>query len=275
MRMGLYRAEYVPLSAQSPDWGSIALLPWDEEIFGFPVADLRLGRLPEAGVQLDQFGLALDEFSARTKVRLISTRCGCQDNSQVGPLSKFGFSMVELSLDATLPRIKPKMLPAPRYPLRLATTTADREQVSAIAARAFTFGRYHTDPRFPKKLADLRYLRWVRNALNGSDPNNFVFVLGPPGGVIGFMDVVVGNGRGDLRLGAVDPERNTGFAGMSLYTETLRSLHEIGALSVTAKIAAANTRVMNIYAALGFQFSRPETVLHWHSKLFNTPLSNL
>lgn len=242
----------------------MSLLPWDEEIFGFPVADFQLGPNPPQIQDLPLLIHALENYSARTNARLVSTHVQGDDMSTITRLVKAGFLPVEFSLVATLPRIKPASLPPRRLTLREAIPE-DHAVICEIAASAFQFGRYHTDPQFPRDLANARYVRWIRNALDGLDPNNFVYVLGRPGEVLGFMDVVICDGHADLRLAAVDPHNNLGFAGFSLYAETLRALLEHKVKSVFAKLAAANTRAMNVYSMLGFQFSRPEAVLHWYA----------
>jgi len=264
VRVSVFRPEYDHLSMASPQWGKIALLPWDEEIFGFPVADFQLGPNPPQVQDLPLFINALEVFSARTNSHLVSTHVKGDDMSTIALLEQIGFSLVDFSLVATLPRIKPASLPPRRFALREALPE-DRAAICEIAGRAFQFGRYHTDPQFPRELANDRYVSWIRNALDRLNPNNFVFVLGRPGEVLGFMDVVICDGHADLRLGAVDPHNNLGFMGFSLYSETLRTLLEHGVKSVSAKLAAANTRAMNVYSMLGFRFSRPEAVLHWHA----------
>jgi hypothetical protein len=262
-----FRPEYDYLSTASPEWGKIALLPWDEDIFGFPVADFQLGPNPPRAQDLPLFVNALVDYSARTKVQLVSTHVQGDDMSTIARLVRAGFLPVEFSLVATLPQIKPASLPPRRLTLREAIPE-DHAVICEIAGSAFQFGRYHTDPQFPRELADARYVRWIRNALDGSDPNNFVYVLGRPGEVLGFMDVVICNGHADLRLGAVDPGRNLSSpgAGFLLYAESVRTALELGARSAIAKIAAANTGVLNIYSMLGFRFSKPEVVLHWHAR---------
>ena len=50
-----------------------------------------------------------------------------------------------------------------------------------------------------------------------------------------------------------------------LSTRVREHMHERGYTRAKARISAANTAVVNIYAALGFQFTKPEVVLHWHS----------
>lgn len=263
--MDVFQPEYDFLSAEWPDWGKIALLPWDEKIFGFPVADFQLGPNPPRTQDIHLYAKALEDFSGRTKAQLVSTHAQGDDMATIARLVKAGFSPVEFSLVATLPKLQSVKLPPHQVALRKALPQ-DHASICQIAGTAFQFGRYHTDPQFPRELANARYIHWIRNALSGSNPDNFVLVLGEPGEVIGFMDIVVRDGRADLRLGAVDPGKNLGFsgAGFSLYLESVRAILKLGAKSVTTKIASANTRVLNVFSMLGFRFSKPEAVLHWH-----------
>jgi hypothetical protein len=141
----------------------------------------------------------------------------------------------------------------------------DRDDVERIAETAFRFGRYHADPRFPSRLANLRYRRWVHNAFSKPAPESHLYVIGQPGAVSGFFHIVLKDGLADLRLGAVDPAVQSGIAGFNLYVGVLKALKQAGAHRATAKIPAANIAVMNIYASLGFRFSHPEAIFHWHS----------
>jgi hypothetical protein len=264
LRAGTFQPEYDYLSAASPQWGKIALLPWDEEIFGFPVADFQLGPNPPQIPDRPLFIKALEDFSASTNAQLISTHVQGDDMSTIALFERIGFSLVDFSLMATTSRFKTALISSSGAALREARAE-DHRSIFRIAGTAFQFGRYHTDPQFPRDLANARYVNWMRNALSGSNPNNFVFVLGPPGEVVGFMDAVINDGSADLRLAAIDPEKSTGFAGILLYADSIRAAQERGAKSVSAKIAAANTPVMNVLSMLGFQFSSPEATFHWHA----------
>lgn len=259
--MGSFQAEYKPLSDSQPGWGSIALLPWDEAIFGFPVADLRLGAEPPKVNEIPLFREALLKFCRRTRSELVSVRVTASDTALSALLVQGGFVYVDFSLLATLLKLEPASLLKTGFTIRLAEP-ADHEAVCQICGNAFHFGRYHTDPHFPRELANRRYLQWIRRALSGADPGDVVFVLGRPGKVIGFMHVALHESNADLRLGAVAPGSSLGFW---LYTETLRAVHALGARSVSTGISAANVRVMQIYSTLGFRFSHPEVILHWHS----------
>jgi len=237
------------------------VLPWDEAIFGFPVADLRIGPEPSKGVDTPLFREALSGYCRKTRSELVSVRVAARQTSSIAVLSQAGFVYVDFGLLATLSKLDPASLLKTGFTVRQAEP-ADHEAIYQICANAFHFGRYHTDPHFPRELANRRYVQWMRRALSGSDPGGLVFALGKPGNVIGFMHVTLHENNADLRLGAVAPGSSLGFW---LYTETLRAVHALGARSVSTGISAANVRVMQIYSALGFRFSRPEAILHWHS----------
>jgi hypothetical protein len=259
--MSSFQAEHRPLSDSHPGWGSVALLPWDEAIFGFPVADLRMGPDPPKAKDVPLFQEALLNFCRLSGSELVSARVTASDTALSALLLQGGFIYVDFALLATLPKLEPASLRKTGFTLRQAEP-ADHGAICQICENAFHFGRYHTDPHFPRELANRRYVQWVRRALGGSDPCDVVFVLGGPGKVTGFTHVVLHERNADLRLLAVAPGSSLGFW---LYTETLRAAHALGARSVSAGISAANVRVMQICSALGFRFSHPELILHWHS----------
>ena len=262
----MFSIQYHPLLDTHPDWAKIACLPWDEAIFGFPVADLSLsGDSPpeiDPSVALRE---ALNAFCGQTKSELVSARADGADTATQAMLITAGFLPVEFSILAQIQHLKPESLPKRRFPLRPAEPE-DHEVILRIAESVFAFGRYHGDPRFPRDLANRRYVQWVKNALDCGNPDDHVLVLGRPNAALGFMNVVIRDGHADLRLGAVDPKNQIGFAGFALYAETLRVAHSLGARSASAKVAAANIRVMNVCASLGCRFYKPETTLHWHAQ---------
>src|SRR5690349_5039200 len=126
-----FRAGYAPLSKSHPEWGNVALLPWDEAIFGFPVADLESCAIPPPSN-------ALNDFCARTGARLVSARSSVCDMASIAHLTAAGFALVDFSLLARLLRLKPEALPKPRFTLR-DSVPEDHEAICAIAAQAFEF----------------------------------------------------------------------------------------------------------------------------------------
>ena len=133
--MSLFQAEYSFLSAESPGWGKIALLPWDEEIFGFPVADLQLGPDQPPAEHLHLFKEALEKFSAKTNAQLVSAHARGDDMASMAFIEKAGFSLVDFSLLATTSRFKTALLSSSGSALRQASEN-DHESIFNIAGNA-------------------------------------------------------------------------------------------------------------------------------------------
>jgi hypothetical protein len=104
----------------------------------------------------------------------------------------------------------------------------------------------------------------MENALAERAEGNLIYVIEDETGVQGFYHVAVDGGTADLRLAAIDTPLQGTLIGFDLYAGTLLQLKEVGVRQVVSKISCANTPVMNVYSTLGFRFSRPETIFHWH-----------
>jgi ribosomal protein S18 acetylase RimI-like enzyme len=259
-----FEATYVPLQEDLPELGQIALLAWDADIFGFRVADYRPGALGELA-DINRFATRLELWANRESVELVSCRIPGEP-AALGPLlESSGFRFIEFQLRATLPRLRVGELAPSRITVR-PVRDADHEGVTHIAGSAFMLGRYHADPRFPRSLADRRYRVWLERALAQPRPGTLVEVVGQEGAPRGFLHAELEKAAADIRLAAVDPEA-AGIAGPELYRGALRELAARGAAQATARISAANTAVLNIYASLGFRFHEPELVFHWHAPM--------
>jgi RimJ/RimL family protein N-acetyltransferase len=256
-----FKADYQPLAADSR--GTVAVLPWDAETFGFAVADFRPGPTEALLRDAAAVGRDLAAWADARKVDLIACRVGGDDTAAAAAVQALGFRFVETSLCVTRLRRYAAALPPARIATR-APDPADRDALLHIAETAFHHGRYHADGRFPQELAHKRYRGWLQNALDRPSPGTQVYVIGPPGRPIGFLHVEVSGTDADLRLGGVDPEANPGFAGYQLYLGVLHALEGRGVHRVVAQVSATNVAVMNVYTSLGFLFSTPELVFHWH-----------
>ncbi|NNM35428.1 MAG: hypothetical protein HKO53_20300 [Gemmatimonadetes bacterium] len=235
----------------------MALHPWDEETFGFRTGEIELGEGRDEGD-------ALVRWMSEEEIVLLSASVHAEDRSRQHHLHSLGFLPVEESYTVAMPRLARAELPTSPVRLRLAENR-DQGALKALSRRAFRFGRFFTDPLFPPRLARERMAAWVGRALSSRDPGDVVLVMESPDRPSGFFHVRIRGGRAQLQLGAVDPERNEGLGGVGLFVETLRWLRGRDVRSVTAEIAAANTAVVNIYAALGFHFTRLDITMHLHS----------
>lgn len=247
--------------------GSATVIPWDSDLFGFPVASYRIGAPCLDPEQQKAFESCFQDWMKSKAISMCSCVTASSDDFWRKCLPGIGFRVVDLSLRVTLGLTAGAHLPKPRLEVRPAEPE-DYSEIEAIAAGSFNHGRYHADPFFPKDLASRRYAGWIRNALSGTRPEDRVFVLGKPGQVMGFYHVTIEQDTSDLRLAAAAPRLKGTGIGAELYISTLHHLQKLGVRRVVSTISSANTTVMNIYAFLNFRFSDPELIYHWHSPDF-------
>ncbi len=252
------------LSGQCPGMGRIEVHDPDSATFGFAVARYVPGDFRELAANRTQFAESLRGWARDRDVELISTAAPANEAHWAALLGDAGFVPVDISVRVDHARLSRADLSFARLHVRRAEA-ADRARVLDIAGSAFQHGRYHTDLRFPVALAHHRYRGWVEAALDRGRDEDHVYVLGRPGEVHGMFYARLENGEAHLELGAVDKARPASIAGPSLYGGVMRALREAGAERAVSRPQLLNTPVINIYARLGFRFSEPEQVFHWHS----------
>ena len=260
--MSAFKANYTPLDSADPALGRCAVLPWDSDYFGFNVGSYIPGDPAGPPARRDRLAPALRGWMGRNQVELLSCSVPGDANRWLGWLGTEGFAFVDLSLLAFARRLT--ALPPARVTVRLADD-ADLAALVDLAGRAFTFGRYHVDARFPRALADERYRHWMRNAMAARSETELVLVSGPSGAPTGFIHAVLRADVADLRLAAVDPGHNHGFLGAGLFVSALRMLVDRGARRAQARLSTANIPILNLYSSLGFSFHEAEAVYHLHA----------
>jgi hypothetical protein len=260
-----YQLCFEEICPGKPLLGSVSMVPWDEEIFGFPVAVYRVGTERLEASERKEFVERFRQWARQSRVSLCACMIPVKESHSFWKcyLGEAGFYIVDLSVQATLNGLQHAYLPETRAELREARLD-DREAIEAIATNAFHHGRYHADPLFPRELADKRYGHWIRNALTAENAVDRVYVMGEPDSVRGFYHVTIEEGVSDLRLAAIAPSLRGTLLGFDLYVSVLHLLKELGVRRALTSISAANTSVMNVFAALGFSFSAPEMIFHWH-----------
>jgi GNAT superfamily N-acetyltransferase len=245
-------------------FGCAAIIPWDSDIFGFRVAQYRIGSDAVDESQVADLSERLFSWLHRNDALLCSCTLPAANAFWKQRLPGLGFDWVDLTLRGNLDDLQNAALRPTRITLRLAEP-GDAAAIEAIAEQGFHHGRYHADPWFPNELADRRYRRWVANALAGSDPRDQLYVMGEPGNVKGFYHVTLEDGTSDLRLAAVVPTLQGKGIGSDLYAAILHLLKHLGVRRIVSSISATNAPVINIHSMLGCRLSKPETVYHWHS----------
>ncbi len=257
-----YQLDYEDLSPDSA-MGSVAVVPWDSTIFGFPVASFRPGPGDFAPDEVDTFRYRFAAWMQGKNISLCSSTLAPTQSFWRQVLPQIGFEFVDLSLQAALSLSRAKLPPA-RSQLRLALPE-DHAAIEAIAAESFSHGRYHADPRFPKHLANRRYSQWVQNTLSNPSKIDRMYVLEEGGRVGGFYHVTLEQDVSDLRLAAVAPDLKGKGLGVELYTATLHELRRQNIRRVVTSFSVLNYNVANLFSMLGFQFSSPGINYHWHA----------
>lgn len=259
-----FQLEFEEISPGNPRLGTAAVIPWDSDTFGFPVAACEISAADLDDAEANEFVRLLHEWLTRRGVAVCSSTVGPADTSWRSALDRAGFRFVDMTLEPSLAGLQTAHLPKCRFPVR-AARPEDGDAIRAIAATSFVHGRYHADPLFPRELANLRYRNWVSRALSSPGPEDSILVLEQGGRVRGFFHVVVSDSSADLRLVAVSEEVKSTIIGFELYVATLHEMRRRGIQRVTSVISATNTAVLNVHAKLGFRFDNCRLIYHWHS----------
>ncbi len=244
-----------------PEWGHVLVIPWDTEIFGFPVGAYQPGDAHVVKADGEAFRRCFREWASAQAVELVACTVAGRDRAWQALLPQLGFAWVEQTLKATGRLYRFEAEP-PAHPVRLATPE-DWPEVETIAGEVFRHGRYHADPRFPKHLADSRYRTWARNA--AFDPASLVYVIGPPGDIKGFFQMRVIGDRVELGIAAVAATARGSRASWELAVGVQLDLKARGIRWADSRISTTNLRILNLLSQLGHRFRDPEVVFHWRA----------
>jgi ribosomal protein S18 acetylase RimI-like enzyme len=234
-------------------------VPWDSELFGFPVYELRTPDAPAA--QLDAW---LAERSAAGAC-LVWCKVPLAGVAGARTLVTRGFypveTMVDLyrRLDGFTPLIE-------RHEPALRLRPAGEHDLPAIVelgGNAFRLDRFHLDPYLPSERADERFRQWVRRGFAAGEPV-FVYEDVRRPALLGFFHVRAGEQQSvDLSLAAVQPAYRAAGIGVLMYQAVLAECRARGYRSAFTRVSVANLDVLNTFIRLGFTARRPVVTLHW------------
>ncbi len=130
----------------------------------------------------------------------------------------------------------------------------DIKDILPICNGAFSYGRFHRDFNFSKKNADSRYNEWLLDIyIKGS-----VFALRHEKQLAGFIAVY----QNELQLHAIhDSYRGKGYSKF-WWSKVCQYLFAEGILSIKSSISASNLAAINLYASLGFKFTKVLDAYH-------------
>jgi len=236
------------------------LVPWDSEIFEFPVAQIshfKLGQGAQATEMLHEF----DAWCAAHDVRFVSCRLDHSQLRESMALEGHGFRFVEMVHGPRLDTFEGIGVPLRAIQVAKASP-GDLEAIEEIAYLAFTTGRFLIDWRLAPELSKRRYATWVRNSVDA--PRHTVLKAEIGTDLVGFFIV---EHRPDQsvywHLTAIAPHWQGKGMGMSLWQTMLIRHRTEGVPVVETTISGHNTPAINLYARLGFSFGSAQMTFHW------------
>lgn len=251
----------MPTTTFEADGAALAclLVPWDTEVFGFPVA--QISRL-ELGERADPAGILrdFDAWCAAQDVRLVSCRLDHARLRESMALEGVGFRFVEMVHEPRLDLVD--RVAAPRRMIQIGDAREDDlASIEEIAYSAFTTGRFLLDWRLPPELSRRRYAAWVRRSFD--DPSHAVLKAEVDGEIVGFFIVETRpDGTVYWHLTAIAPRWQGKGVGMSLWRTMLLRHRTDGATAVSTTISGHNPPALNLYARLGFTFGAAQMTFH-------------
>lgn len=236
------------------------LVPWDTEVFGFPVAQLERVTLKRDGDHAAAKS-ALQAWFSRLDIRLASCRLPSDSLRESMLLEDIGFRFVEMVYRPTLTPL-PSLRTGDDGIVVSAASSDDSLDVESIAASAFTSGRYFLDWRLEREASNRRYREWVRRSFVDTRQQVLKGTLGDD--LIGFFVVELSPDHSAYwHLTALSPAWQGKRLGLGLWQAVLALHRAEGIERVVTTISAHNVSVMNIYARLGFRFEAPQATFHW------------
>jgi RimJ/RimL family protein N-acetyltransferase len=236
-----------------------SLVPWDSEIFGFPVAQITRFEIAENAPTAPILA-EFETWCATHDVRLISCRLDHLQIRESMILEDAGFRFVET---VYVPRfVSFTEIAAPTHDLQVAEATPqDTARIEDVAYAAFTTGRFLLDHRLPPELSRRRYANWVRTSFGSA--NQIVLKAESEGDLVGFFIV---EHRPDKsvywHLTAIAPGWQGKGMGIDVWRTMLLRHRAEGVASVETTISGHNLAVINLYARLGFSFASAQMTFH-------------
>ncbi len=250
-----------PFDLESPSLRLIGhTVPWDEAVFGFPVAqicELEIRNPRGARSDFSRFQAWRDAH----QVRVVSCRLPHERLRESMFLEAHHFRFVEMVLQPRLDNLPALILPQDDL-LITPGLASDLPALQDLAEHAFCHERYHLDPRLDPQLGDRRYGHWVRSSLE--HPAQRLLKI-TDGTRLLALFIVESREDGSVywHLNAIAPAWQGRGYGQRVWQAMLRYHQAAGCQAIVSTIAVRNVPVLNLYAKLNFHFLPPAMTFHW------------
>ena len=251
-----YRLEKIHTKALTLEY---FLVPWDTEILGQPVAEIKHLEVkdPEAAAR---------DFCAFTtwcgEHTIAFSNCRILHNQVVESmfLQAQGFRFIELNYRPRMNKLQELELQDDEIIIEPATY-ADRMILAKMAGSIFQHGRFHQDPRLGASLGNRRYKTWLLNAFVLPHQKVLKCLLGDE--IIAFFVVEYPEpGHCFWSLIGLAPGMQGQGLGKRVWRAIMRKHQQEGIEIITTSISSHNIAVLNLYVSLAFRFSVPYATFH-------------
>lgn len=239
-----------------------ALTPWDIQHLGFGVAQIHHIKVH------DPLGAKHDfaEFQAWLidhEIKLVTCRLPHTRLRDSFFLQEMGFRFVEMVIQPEKAGLEAFYEKDDCIRLQTGFHEHFLEKALQIAESAFVSERFYHDPCLGPSLSGKRYKGWLENSLN-NPAQELKYILHKEN-LIGFF---LTEDKTDQdcywHLTAISPEYQGCGLGKKAWTAMISDAAKRGMVSIKTTIAVRNTKVLNLYASLGFRFAEPQMTFHWH-----------
>ena len=238
----------------------VFVVPWDTEIFGFPVAQIESISV-EPGSDPIPALKAIGAWLRKNDIRLASCRLRSDRLHESMLLEAGGFRFVEMVYSPTLTTL-PAMIGSDPDLVIEEARPEDLSAIEAVAGSAFSTGRFLLDWRLDEAASHHRYRVWVQNSF--ADPRHQLLKATLKDSLVGFF-ILEERPESAVywHLTAISPAWQGRGLGSRVWRKMVARHHAGGVQRIDTTISAHNTPVMNIYASLGFRFALPQSTFHW------------
>ncbi len=242
---------------------SAQLVPWDQKVFGFPVAQIITIKVGDYAVASAAYA-CLANWLQEKEVRLVSCRLPHTGLHESFFLESTGFRFVEMVLHPQKKLLQPTQAMTNGKGMEIIPAQEkDLSTLQEIAQHAFRYERYHADPRIDVRLAGKRYANWVQNAI--AHPTQHLLKIMKSNRLLGFFIVESIKPKSMYwHLTAIAPQWQGMGYGWRVWNAMLDYHRELEFDAVQTTISARNIEVLNLYSKLQFRFTPPEMTFHWY-----------
>jgi len=231
-------------------------LPWDTEVTKARCARIVMA----AGRGLPAMFEMWNGEAARRGVEYTTMRIpeGHSASLEKGDLlASAGFGKLERIIYlAAFTGIDPKAQIRQDAPVKLRKAVKeDIEEIGRMAARSYSYDRFHKDSFFSREAADAVHVKWIRDSFAGR-ADAILVATGEGGAIDGYCTLMLPKGpesfSGWIDMLAVDSGRRHLGIGEALMRGALAYIHDAGVLSAALCTQDDNKPGLNLYQKTGF-----------------------